>query len=293
MEQYIHMFLQYLTDKKASTNTVDAYRRDLKHFMAFVEDAKITKIEKINKTTIMSYVLYLQKKEKSTSTICRNLACIKSFYNYLFYEKLIEHNPARDIETFKITRERPRTLTQDEINRLMDEPDLKTNLGKRDRAMLELLYATGIQVTEIISIKITDVNLDTLFIACKTKGHERVIPIGKESLKALKLYLPIRHEILKEKEDSGALFLNVKGKNISRQGVFKLLREYGVQCGIESDITPKIIRHSFATHMLLNGADIKSVQEMMGHKESSTTQVYLDNRHYKLREVYAKAHPRY
>jgi integrase/recombinase XerD len=182
-------------------------------------------------------------------------------------------------------------LTQQQINLLMNQPDIQTDIGKRDKAMLELLYATGLQVTEIICIKISDVNLEAKFITCTTKGHERVIPIGNESANALKNYFITRHNLLKQ-EQLDILFLNSKGLSISRQGIFKIIKQYGAKAGID-DVTPKIIRQSFAVHMLSNGADIKAVQEMMGHKEVSATQAYLQDSKYKLRDVYANAHPRY
>ena len=293
MEDLINIFLEHLANKRASKNTISGYNYDLKRFSEFLIDEGITSFDKVNKTNVMSYLLYLQENEKATCTISRQLACIKSFYNFLFYEKLIYNNPVREIETYKVIRADPRTLTQKEVNILMKAPDTKTIIGKRDRAMLEVLYATGIQVTEVINLKITDVHLDTKFISCRTSKHERLIPIGRKAKDALKSYLNIRNELLKDKEELNFLFLNVKGFPISRQGVFKIIREYGLNSGINIEVTPKILRHSFARHMLINGAEITAVQEMMGHKEPSTTQIYLENRHYRLMDVYSKYHPRY
>lgn len=293
MKQLICGFIVYLDqEKKLSQNTLESYKRDISQYLSYLNDNQISNISLTNKTTVITYLLHLQKNGRATSTISRNLASIRGFYRFLILNKLIENDPTINLETPKAEKRTPKTLTLQEVDMLLTQPCEYTNKGSRDRAMLELLYATGIRVTELISLNIEDVNLDLGFIVCNSNSKERVIPIGSVALDFLTKYINEHRASFIKENDEPSLFLNFYGNRLTRQGFWKIIKAYTEQAKIGKTITPHTLRHSFATHLIQNGADLKSVQEMLGHTDISTTQVYAQLTKTKIKEVYNKTHPR-
>lgn len=293
MKQYIDSFMTYLHNvKKMSENTELSYRRDLNKVVAYLEEQGITSLEKVTQTNLTSYVMQLEKDKFSAATISRNIASLKAFYHYLVKEGIVSDDVASDLHAPKIEKKIPEILSMDEVVRLLEQPSGDSAKEIRDKAMLELLYATGIRVTELITLKTTDVNLNMGYIVCKDSNKERVIPFGSEAKKALTKYLAGTREAMLANPNSEYLFANCSGQSMSRQGFWKLIKYYAKKAGITSDITPHTLRHSFAAHLVENGADLRSVQEMLGHSDISTTQIYAHMNHSHIKEVYAKAHPR-
>ncbi len=292
MEKQIKSFLEFLeNEKKLSDNTLQSYRRDIVQFEQYVEKNKINYL-KFNQEDTKAYLKYLQEVGKKTSTISRNLASLRSFYQFLIRVKKVKNDPTDDIQSPKVEKRVPSVLTSQEVELLLDQPkdvDLK---GTRDKAMLEFAYATGMRVTEIISLNIEDVNLEEGFVTCRQGSKQRNIPLGSLSLKALKEYIDEARPILIKNEKEKALFVNVNGKRLTRQGFWKIVKYYKEQAHITKDITPHVLRHSFATHLLQNGADLKAIQTMLGHSDISSTQVYMQFQDPGLKDVYQKAHPR-
>ncbi len=291
MEQEIENYIGYLTDvKKSSLNTVQSYRRDLVKMQRFLESNGVTSVSEVNSTLIRSYVLYMENEKMSSATVSRSIASIRSFFIFLLERGKIVGNPTEGIKPPKVEKKIPETLTIEEVNLLLEQPSGDTPKEIRDKAMLELLYATGLRVTELISLKLSDLNLSLGYIECNDRNGSRIIPIENAAKAALNRYLlEVRPAMC---ADSEYLFTNVKGEEMSRQGFWKLLKAYAKKAGINKDITPHMIRHSFATHMVNNGADLASLQEMLGHSDISTTQIYLKSKSNKLKEVYDMAHPR-
>jgi len=293
MKQLISSFVVYLEkEKKLSQNTLESYKRDIGQYLTYLNDAGILDISLTNKTTVITYLLNLQKNGKAVSTISRNLASIRSFYKFLLLNKLIEIDPTINLETPKIERRLPNTLTLQEVDTLLTQPLENTNKGARDKAMLELLYATGIRVTELISLNIEDINLDLGFIRCSNSSKERVIPIGSVALNSLTKYINDHRTSFIKNQNEQSLFLNYYGNRLTRQGFWKIIKSYTEQAQIGKTITPHTLRHSFATHLIQNGADLRSVQEMLGHSDISTTQIYTHLMKNRIKEVYNKTHPR-
>lgn len=294
MEQEINSFIIYLHNvKRTSENTELSYRRDLLKVQHFMENQGIEDVQKISATNLNSYVLYLEKNHFSAATISRNIASLKAFYHYMFREGMVEEDISERLKAPRIEKKMPEVLSMNEVVRLLEQPCGDTPKEMRDKAMLELLYATGIRVTELITLKLDDVNFQLGFIICRDIAKERVIPFGNEARNALMNYLEhARNEMI---NDSGSeyLFVNCSGLPMSRQGFWKLIKLYAKKAGIDEDITPHTLRHSFAAHLVENGADLRSVQEMLGHSDISTTQIYASMSHNKIREVYTKAHPRH
>ncbi len=293
MEKEITEFISYLHNVKAtSKNTELSYKRDLSKMEHFLEEQGITEAKKVTTTNLNSYILYLEKNKFAAATVSRNIASIKAFYHYLIKEGITTEDVSEVLKAPKIEKKIPEILSTDEVFRLLEQPQGNMPKDLRDKAMLELLYATGIRVTELISLTMSDVNLQMGFIICRDAHKERVIPFGTEAKKALLIYLNnARDNILTDKSEE-ILFVNCSGQAMSRQGFWKLIKYYAKKAGIVADITPHMIRHSFAAHLVENGADLRSVQEMLGHSDISTTQIYANLNHNKIREVYAKAHPR-
>ena len=292
MEKQLKLFLEFLqNDKKVSDNTLQSYRRDIVYYNKYVEANNIDFV-KANEETIKGYLEYLQEIGKKASTISRNLASIRSFYQFLIRTKKVKIDPTNGIQSPKIEKKAPSILTSKEIELLLEQPkdvDLK---GTRDKAMLEFAYATGMRVTEIISLDIDNVNLTEGYVTCKTGSKQRNIPLGSLSLKALKEYIDEARPVLIRDESIKALFVNINGKRLTRQGFWKIIKYYKEQANITKEITPHVLRHSFATHLLQNGADIKAIQTMLGHSDISSTQVYMQFQNEGLKNVYKKAHPR-
>ena len=293
MEEAINAFILYLHNvKKMSLNTEMSYRRDLNKVADFLETQGVTDVTKVTETNLNSYVLYMEKNNFSAATVSRNIACLKSFYHFLVKEGMVSENIAENLKAPKVEKKLPEILTTQEVFRLLDQPKGDHPKEIRDKAMLELLYATGIRVTELISLKVSDVNLHLGYINCKDAHKERTIPIGNAARDALSRYLNEARDTMLADAKDDTLFVNCSGEPMSRQGFWKLIKYYAKKAGIEADITPHTLRHSFAAHLVENGADLRSVQEMLGHSDISTTQIYANMSHSRIREVYAKAHPR-
>lgn len=291
---YIEDFADYLkNERKMSANTMEAYNRDVSEFISFEEGRGMTDITETSSTEIIAFLHYLKSVGKSAATVNRKLASIRAFFNYLLTEGIIQNNPTANIKSPKIERKTLEYLEISEIDRLLDAPDDSIR-GIRDKAILEVLYATGIRVSELIDANVEDLNLRMGFITCAGEHSKaRIIPLGRPARAALENYIyDVRESLLKDNKDEKALFVNYYGKRITRQGLWKILREYGDKIGIEQRLTPNIIRNSFAVHMLQNGADLKSLQELMGHEDITATQVYLSVTKNRIKDVYDKTHPR-
>ena len=293
MEQEIREFIDYLHNtKKTSRNTEVSYQRDLNKMAAYLEMKGINTAAEVREFDLMGYMDYMEKENFASSTISRSVASMRAFFQHMFTLRKIEENPADNLKSPKVEKKLPEILTIQEVDDLLKQPDLTTPKWIRDKAMLELLYATGMRVSELIHLEITDVNLQLGYVVCQ-ENKERIIPIGNVSKEALTLYLDKGRKVFVKDDAEPALFTNCSGKAMSRQGFWKMLKAYAQEAGIHRDITPHTLRHSFAVHMLQNGADIKSVQEMLGHSDISTTQVYLSMNINRMRDVYMKAHPRH
>lgn len=287
----VENYISYLNNvKQASANTVASYRRDLVKLNRYFESFGIHSYAEINTTDLNSYVLYMKEHNMSTATISRNIASIKSFFMYLFKNNIIKDDPTELIKPPKIEKKLPEILTVEEINKLLEQPSKNNPKEVRDKAMLELLYATGMRVSELVSLQLSDVNLMMSYIMCRDAYKERVIPIENAAKLALENYISNTRMVMAG--DSPFLFTNMKGQPMTRQGFWKLIKIYAKRAGIDKDITPHMIRHSFASHLVCNGADLKAVQEMLGHSDISTTQIYLQSRRNRIKEEYDKAHPR-
>jgi len=293
MVQDIQDFIQYLhKEKQTSANTEVSYERDLRKMREFLSAQGIDEAEKVTATHLNAYVMYLEKQGRKPATISRSIASMKAFFHYLEKERRIDEDPAEKLKAPKIEKKMPAILSTEEVTLLLEQPCGNTPKELRDRAMLELLYATGIRVTELISLKVTDLNLQMEYVTC-TDGHrERIIPFGDVARDALKKYMEQGRPKLIGDENCPWLFTNCTGQDMSRQGFWKLIKSYGKKAGITAEITPHTLRHSFAAHLVSNGADLKSVQEMLGHSDISTTQIYSQIGQGRIREVYLKAHPR-
>ena len=292
MEKQIKLFLEFLeNDKKLSSNTLQSYKRDITQYQEYIDKNGLNYL-KINHEEIDKYFESLKDMNKKTSTISRNLATIRSFYQFLLRTKKIKKDPTIGVQSPKVEKKVPSILTSKEVELLLDQPKSIDLKGIRDKAMLEFAYATGMRVTEIISLNLSDVNLDQSYVVCNTGFKKRNIPLGSISLKALKDYIEKARPILIKDENVTALFVNINGKRLTRQGFWKIVKFYKEQAHITKDITPHVLRHSFATHLLQNGADLKAIQTMLGHSDISSTQVYMQFQNENLKDIYKKAHPR-
>jgi integrase/recombinase XerD len=294
MEQLVDTYLLHLkVERGLAQNTLDSYRRDLTKFVRYLSRQGVVDFEQVDRREIMSFMEGLHNSGRAAATISRNLAAIRSFYGFLSQENLVKNNPSTELESPKIPKRLPQILTVSQINSLLAQPDGKNAAGMRDKAMLELLYATGIRVSELVDLNLVDVNLEMGFLRCLGKGSkERIVPMGKMAVSCMQLYLQSgRGKLLRDSQEQ-AVFLNVHGRRLTRQGFWKILKKYVRQAGLKEDITPHTLRHSFATHLLENGADLRSVQEMLGHSDISTTQIYTQVTANHLREVYQQFHPR-
>lgn len=295
MDGHITAFMEYLEfEKGLSLNTRAAYRRDLAKFLAFVQDTMAyNRLDEITKQDIIAFLAWQVDSGAEYSTIARSLSSIKTFYKYLVLDGFIAANPAGDLETPKIRRKLPRVLSVDEVDRLMEAPKVALPLGIRDRAMLELMYGTGVRVSELLSLQLDDINFTAGFLRCFGKGRkERIIPVNQTASDWVQRYLARSRNLLSKSAKERTLFLNARGRGLSRQGFFKILNAYAQAAEIDKEVTPHTLRHSFATHLLENGADLRAVQEMLGHADISTTQIYTHLTRSRLREVYQQYHPR-
>lgn len=292
MEEELNLFFGFLeNDKKVSNNTLQSYERDLKQYERYLSEQGKEYKEETNEG-IKEYITYMQEIGKKSSTISRGLASIRSFYQYGVKNKDVENDPTEGISSPKIEKRVPSVLTSSEVALLLDQPKNVDLKGTRDKAMLEFAYATGMRVTEIISLNVEDVDLEKGFATCRNGKKERTVPLGEMPLKALKDYVENARNIMIKDENEKALFVNVNGQRLTRQGFWKIIKYYKEQAHIEKDITPHVLRHSFATHLLQNGADLKSIQTMLGHSDILSTQVYMQFQDESLKNIYKKAHPR-
>ena len=288
----LRVYEEYLkTEKKASANTVSSYMRDVQQFAGAMEMLEVPLTE-VLPGDVERYAQSLVRQGKSAATVTRAMASIKSFYNCLQKTGYAGSNPARGVTTAKAERKLPQVLTGKEVELFLEQPACTDLKGYRDRAMLELLYATGIRVSELISLEVSDLNLDGGFLRCTSKGKERVIPLYPAAIRALSEYVRKVRPQLVEDAGQAALFVNMNGEPMSRQGFWKLVKYYQEKAGIQKEITPHTLRHSFAAHLLENGADLHSIQEMLGHADISSTQIYSQLVNQKIKSVYNKAHPR-
>jgi integrase/recombinase XerD len=297
MEQVINSFISYLHNvKKTSENTAMSYRRDLNKVNHYMLGQGIDDVTQITGTNLNSYILFLENNKFSAATISRNIASIKAFYYYLLKEGMIKDDVSDVLKAPKIEKKAPGVLSTSDMVRLLEQPTGDSPKELRDKAMLELLYATGIRVTELISLKVMDLNLQMGYIVChdlnRSAGKERIIPFGNAARSAIMKYLSSGRERMLLNPENEYLFVNCSGQPMSRQGFWKLIKFYAKKAEISTDITPHTLRHSFAAHLVENGADLHIVQEMLGHSDISTTQIYANMHHNRMRDVYAKAHPR-
>ena len=293
MEEELRYFVAYLENiRKASHNTVMSYHSDLTKMIAYLHGQGMDSVSAVRTTHLNSYVLLLEKDGMAAATISRYIASMKGFFEYLFREHMIEEDPAFTLKPPKVEKKQPGILTIQEMEHLLAQTTEDTPKGCRDKAMLELLYATGMRVSELIHLQITDINLQMGYVICHDSEKERIIPIGNVSRNAILQYMEHSRGFFVKNKKESSLFTNCSGKSMSRQGFWKNLKEYARKAGIEEDITPHTFRHSFAAHLVENGADLRDVQEMLGHSDISTTQIYMEMAAGKVRASYKKAHPR-
>lgn len=295
MEKSRQEFIDYLKyTKGASKNTIQSYKRDIDNLIKYLLRQNISEIKKISSTHLNSFFMELEKEGRAISSISRNVASVHSFFQFLFKTGVIQKDISEIITAPKIDRKLPKTLSLEEVDILLNQPFESDNKGIRDKAMLELLYATGIRVSELINLKEKDINIPMGYIICSDENgnKERIIPMGNVARYALSNYIKNARKAMIKDPDEQMLFVNCLGSPMSRQGFWKIIKSYAAKANIKKKITPHILRHSFASHLVENGADLRAVQEMLGHSDISTTQIYAKLNNYKLKEVYAKAHPR-
>jgi len=293
MTDYVSQYRNYLAEEKhASANTLSSYIRDLNQFQSWLMRKGSMDLRKVKKENVTEYLAHMTQEGKSPATVTRGIASIKSFYAYMVLSGVMRANPAKEVSAAKVDRKVPEILTNKEVELFLEQPKCVDEKGYRDHAMLELLYATGIRVSELIGLDVSDVNLTVGFIRCRGKEKERIIPLYQAAVKALQDYLrDIRPRIVASEEET-SLFVNMNGERMSRQGFWKIIKYYQEKAEIEKEITPHTLRHSFAVHLLQNGADLRSIQEMLGHADISSTQIYAHVVKKQLNDIYHKAHPR-
>lgn len=291
--QCIEVFEKYLsTEKQASANTLSSYMRDIRQFGEYLDSHTDVTIDTASDEELAAYIAWLRSNGKSVATVSRNIASLKCLYSFMTLRRIIQTNPATKLVPDKSTQKLPQILTSKEVELLLEQPECVDAKGYRDRAMLELLYATGIRVTELIDLNIGDVNLAAGVIRCHSRNKERYIPMYPAAVSALSEYISLVRAQMIAMPDEQALFVNVSGERMSRQGFWKLIKHYQKKAKIDKDITPHTLRHSFAAHLMENGADIHAIQEMLGHADISSTQVYSHLVKKQLKDVYTKSHPR-
>jgi len=295
MDRYLNDFINYLSsEKKMAMNSLQAYKRDVLEFGEMIREKQNLSLSEASNTEVVAYLLKLKNDGKSAATVNRKVASLRAFYNYLTAQKVISDNPTANIKSPKIERKSIEYLSIQEIENLLGKTD-QSMKGLRDKAILELLYATGIRVSEVVEMNIEDVNLRMGFVTCTGEhGKARIIPMGRPSRAAVEEYIyEVRPKFIREANNNEkALYVNYSGHRLTRQGLWKLLKEYAKLAGIENRLTPQTLRNSFAVHMIQNGADLKSLQELLGHEDINATQIYLSVSKNRIKEVYDKAHPR-
>jgi len=294
MYEQIEDYLHFLTiERGLSLNTRSSYERDLKQYYTFVQTKQITSWQQIDRYTILAFLEQLKKENKSTATITRMISSLRRFHQFLRQERHTDHDPMQHIDTPKKVQKLPDTLSLKEVERLIDTPDTRKILGIRDRAILEVMYATGLRVSELIQLQLSDIHLNMALLQTIGKGDkERIVPLGDMAIHWLEVYLSDARPILVSKQpNETALFVNSHGKKLTRQGIWKNLKEIVRAAGIHKTVTPHTLRHSFATHLLENGADLRTVQELLGHADISTTQIYTHITKKRMTDVYKQYFP--
>ena len=292
MTDYLALYCSYLTtEKHVSANTISSYMRDLTQYQQWLQQKK-SDLRRAKNEMLQEYLTRLSQLGKSQATMSRFMASSKSFYTYMFAKGYIKTNPTAALKAKKVQRKYPEILTNKEVELFLEQPKCVDEKGFRDHAMLELLYATGIRVSELISLDVDDLNLPAGLVVCRSKGKERSIPLYPGAVKALQDYVAHIRERIVTSDEEKALFVNMNGERMTRQGFWKIIKYYQEKAEIKKDITPHMLRHSFAAHLLENGADLHSIQEMLGHADISSTQIYTHIVKKQLKDVYQKAHPR-
>lgn len=296
MVSHLKDFMHYLiTEKGMAKNTILSYERDLKSYIHYLKNVEmLNTLNDVQRIHIVQFLFFLKDQGKSAKTQARHVASVRAFHQFLLRDKAVDHDPSVQVEAPRTERSLPKILSLQEVETLLDAPDLNDYYGIRDKAMLELLYATGIRVSELTRLDLDDIHLTMGFVRCFGKGNnERIIPMGKAAVEALRRYLDNgRPQLVGAKHPDNALFLNHHGTRLTRQGFWKILKKLAGEAGVEKELTPHTLRHSFAAHLLENGADLKTVQEMLGHADISTTEIYTHVTKPKLKDVYTKFHPR-
>ncbi|MGI2327106.1 site-specific tyrosine recombinase XerD [Planococcus sp. YIM B11945] len=292
LDDYLH-FLR--VERQLAANTLVSYERDLKSYIQYLKEVEqLDSLRKVERVHILNHLRHLKETTKTSRTVARHISSIRSFHQFLIRERVVDNDPTVHLEMPQMDKKLPNILSIEEVDALIQAPETGKPNGMRDQAMLELLYGSGMRVSECINLDIEDVNLTMGFVRCFGKGgKERIIPLGKSALNSCRLYLEnARGELVKSSEKSEALFINQRGKRLTRQGFWKLLKQHAQKAGIQKELTPHTLRHSFATHLIENGADLRAVQEMLGHADISTTQIYTHVSKTRLKDVYSQFHPR-
>jgi integrase/recombinase XerD len=295
MLQDLQSFIQYLSvERGLALNTLESYERDLTQYIEQIRKQGIHSLKDSTKQQITGYISLLKKQGKAPATVSRSMVSIRAFYQFLVRERILDKDPSMNMETPKLEKRLPKVMSMNEVELLLDAPEISTPNGMRDKAMLEVLYATGIRVSELTSLNLSDIHLGLGYIRCIGKGSkERIIPLGRIAAQSLDQFIQtMRHKLLKPGKQEEALFLSHLGTRMTRQGFWKIIKKYGAIVTSHKEITPHTLRHSFATHLLENGADLRAVQEMLGHADISTTQIYTHVTKRRMKEVYNRTHPR-
>ena len=294
MDHLLDQFLHYLiVEKGLAKNTIEAYSHGLSRFLTYLTEKGIQEIRSVGKFDVRAYLLALKGHGLSAKSIVRNLVVLRNFFQFLIQERILEINPVEELGFPKVPKTLPEILTLKEVEQLLEQPNFQTPLGMRDRTMLEVLYATGMRVSELTRLPIHQVNLEGGYVLVYGKGSkERIVPLGSEAMKWVSLYLKTARERLAKGKESNSLFISRLGKEMSRQRFWKNIKDYGRKAGLRKRVTPHLLRHSFASHLLERGADLRSVQMMLGHVDISTTQIYTHVTGEKLKKIHQRYHPR-
>ena len=294
LEQAVDDYIVFLTvEKGASQNTIEAYSNDVRKLTQYLSDEKINDWREVDTCAVREYLAFMRAEQITNTTRARNVAALKSFFRFLYMEKYTESNLGELLDVPRKEKVLPKYLTMEEVERLLEAPDITTPNGCRDKAMLELLYASGLRVSELITLRLNDISFEMAYVRCFGKGSkERIIPLGSYALDALEHYIEVCRTKVANNWQTDTLFLNKNGKGLTRQGFWKLIKKYGREAAITADITPHVLRHSFATHLLSGGADLRAIQEMLGHADIATTQIYTHLLGEQMLDVYNAAHPR-
>ncbi|MFB0507283.1 MAG: site-specific tyrosine recombinase XerD [Thermodesulfobacteriota bacterium] len=294
MERWIDSYMNYITvERGLSQNTLDSYGADLVRYQSFLRELGIVQIGETSKLEVMAYLLSLRKRDLSDKTVARSIAVLRGFYRWLADEGVLQGNPLEDMESPRTTRSLPEVLSLDEVDSLLNQPDPSSPIGMRNKAMLELLYATGLRVSELTNLVLTNINLEAGYLIVLGKGaKQRIVPMGQEALHWLKRYLEESRQKLLGNNRSPRTFVSQWGRGMTRQSFWKIMKKYALMAGIRKKISPHTLRHSFASHLLEGGADLRSVQSLLGHVDISTTQIYTHVTRERLKKIHAQYHPR-